>query len=365
MKKIATLLPKRTVTPTPQNLQPIAMAKLAASLLGAFVLLNGCATVSPEDAKPIKIDGSSTVAPITEKVLEAYKANPPKGSLKDISIQAGFSGTGGGFRKFCAAETDINGASRPILIPEMEACNTSQVRYIELPVAFDAITIVVNPKNTWAQDITVEELRKLWEPAAQGKITRWNQIRPEWPDRPITLHGPGKDSGTYDYFNEVIIGGDASRSDYNYSEDDEALVNAVAQDSNALGYFGFSHFQRNQDRLKALGVSADGNPPVLPSPETVKLAQYRPLSRPLFIYVNAKNAQENPALEDFVKFYLNNASQLVREIGEIPLPEEGYHLARVQFQKFEVGTVFGGKPEYNLTIGELLRKQAQFETSQK
>jgi phosphate transport system substrate-binding protein len=353
MKNPTSQLPKRIFSP----------ATLGA--LGTILLLTSCATVSTKDIKPIKIDGSSTVAPITEKVVEAYKANPSNKAIKEIPISANISGTGGGFKKFCAAETDISGASRPILVDEMKACKEGKVSYIELPVAFDAITVVVNPQNTWAQDITVEELRKLWQASAERKVTRWNQIRPSWPDRPITLHGPGKDSGTYDYFNEVIIGEKVSRGDYNFSENDDALVQAVSQDPNALGYFGYSYYERNKDKLKALGISHEGNPPVLPSRETVEAAQYRPLARPLFIYVNAKAAQDNPALEEFVEFYLNKAPELVKEIGEIPLPEEGYHLGRIQFQKFEAGTVFDGKPQYNLTIGELLRKQATFEPTKK
>lgn len=329
------------------------------------LLLQSCASTNPKDVKPIKIDGSSTVYPITQKVLEHYKANPPSQTLSDITINDNFSGTGGGFRKFCDGQTDINAASRPISKDEMAACNAKEIRYIELPIAFDALTVAVNTQNNWANDITVAELKKLWEPAAQGKIIRWNQIRPNWPNQPITLHGAGQDSGTFDYFTEAIVGqSGASRTDYNYSEDDQALVNAVKQDTNALGYFGYSYFDQNKDHVKALAID-NGNGAVLPSPQSVEAAQYQPLARPLFIYVNAKAAQDNLALEAFVKYYLDHAPQAVAEVGYIPLPEEGYHIAKVQFQKFEAGTVFDGQSQYNLTIGELLRKQAQFETANK
>lgn len=329
--------------------------------MGLTLLTQACTQVSSQDIKPIKIDGSSTVYPITEKVLENFKANPPRQVLQDLEVDANFSGTGGGFKKFCAGETDINAASRPILKEEIQACDRSQVRYIELPVAYDAITVVVNPQNNWTDSITVAELKKIWESAAGGKIKQWNQIRPAWPDKPLTLHGPGIDSGTFDYFTDAIVGQvGASRKDYNYSEDDAALVNSVSQDPNALGYFGFAYYQKNQDKLKALKID-NGKGAIEPSPKTVESAQYQPLSRPLFIYVNAKKAQENPALEEFVEFYLDKVPQVVADIGYIPLPEEGYHLAKIQFQQFEIGTVFDGKSQTNLTIGELLRKQAQFQ----
>lgn len=330
-----------------------------ALLVGAAFLLQACGQQA--EVKPIKIDGSSTVYPITEAVVKAYKANPLKQNGSNLEVQANFSGTGGGFRKFCEGATDINGASRPISREEMAVCNRAEVRYIELPIAFDAITVVVNPKNNWVESITVEELKQMWQPAAQGKIVKWNQVRSSWTDKPLNLFGPGKDSGTFDYFTEAIIGkGKGSRTDYVFSEDDDALVNGISQDPNALGYFGFIYYERNQDKLKALAID-NGSGPVLPSRKTVENAQYQPLTRPLFIYVNAKKAQENPALEDFVEFYLEKAPDLVVQVGYIPLPAEGYHLAKIHFQRFKVGTVFGGKSEFNLTIGELLRKQAEFE----
>lgn len=339
-----------------------APLKGIAMILSGSLLLQSCAGVSSKDVKPIAIDGSSTVAPITEKVLADFKANPPNKVLADVRIENGVSGTGGGFKKFCAGQTDINNASRPITTEEMKECDANNVRFIELPIAFDALTVVVNPRNNWTDSITTADLRKMWEPAATGKIKNWNQINPVWPDKPLTLHGPGKDSGTYDYFSEAINGQDASRSDYNFSEDDRALVNAVSQDPNALGYFGHAYYEQNQDKLKALKID-NGSGPIDSTRVNVENGTYQPLSRPLFIYVNATKAQDNPALEAFVEYYLDNAPDLVTSIGYIPLSEEGYHLARVNLQRFKVGTVFDGRPRPNLTVGELLRKQAKFEAN--
>lgn len=307
----------------------------------------------------IKIDGSSTVYPITQLMVNEYRKE--KGD-KAGQIEVQFSGTGGGFRKFCAGQTDINNASRPILKEEMEACGKAGVRFYELPIAFDALTIAVNPQNTWAKDITVEELRKVWSPAAQGKITNWNQIRASYPDRPLQLYGAGKDSGTFDYFNEVLTGKPKeSRTDYTASEDDNELVAGVMKDPNALGYFGISYYEAKQNELKALAVD-DGKSrgAILPSRETVEKAQYRPFSRPLFIYVNITAAQQKRQLQEFVVYYLDNAKEKVATVGYIPLPDEGYHLTQLHFYRGKVGTVFEGVPQPDLTIAELLRKQAVF-----
>lgn len=304
----------------------------------------------------IQIDGSSTVYPITDAVAKKYREK--RGEQTQINVQ--FSGTGGGFKKFCAGETDISNASRPILAKEMEACNQGGVRYIELPIAFDALTIVVNPQNTWAKDITIDELKKIWEPAAQGKVTNWKQVRAGYPDRSLKLFGPGTDSGTYDYFTEVVTGSDGgSRTDFTGSEDDEVIAQGVEKDANALGYFGYAYYEQHKVRLRALPVNS-GKGIVEPSRETVEKAQYQPFSRPLFIYVNAKAAQEKPEIREFVTFYLENASSLVNSVGYVPLPDEGYRLSFVHFQRGKVGTVFEGTPQPNLTIAELLRKQAVF-----
>jgi phosphate transport system substrate-binding protein len=240
----------------------------------------------------------------------------------------------------------------------MAACDEAGVRFIELPIAFDALTVVVNGQNDWAEYITVEELETLWEPSVQGEITRWNQVRSSWPDRPINLYGPGLDSGTYDYFTEVIIGND-SRSDFTASEDDEIIARGVAQDPDGLGYFGLSYYDEFQDTLKALAVDS-GSGPVEPSAETVVNGEYQPLSRPLFIYVSFTSAQTNPAVRNFVEFYLDSAPEQVDNVGYVPLTEEGYHIARVNFEEGEVGTAFEGQPQPNLTIAELLRKTKRF-----
>lgn len=307
----------------------------------------------------IKIDGSSTVFPIAELMVKEYRQ--AKGDQAG-TIEIQFSGTGGGFKKFCAGETDVNNASRPILKEEMEACGKAGVRFYELPIAFDALTLVVNSQNTWANDITVAELRKIWEPAAQGKITNWKQVRASYPDRPLKLYGAGKDSGTFDYFNEVTTGKPKeSRTDYTASEDDHELVAGVLKDPNALGYFGLSYYEAKQNELKALAVDdGKGRGAILPSRETVEKAQYRPFSRPLFIYVNITAAQRKPELQAFVEYYLKNAKQVVTQVGYIPLSDEGYQLTNLHFYQGKVGTVFGGVPQPDLTIAELLRKQAVF-----
>lgn len=307
----------------------------------------------------IKVDGSSTVYPISDLVAKEYRKE--KGDQAG-AIDVKFSGTGGGFRKFCAGETDINDASRPILKEEMEVCGKNGVRYIEIPVAFDALTIAINPQNTWARDITIAELRKAWEPAAQGKITNWNQIRASYPDRPLKLYGAGKDSGTFDYFNEVTSGKPKeSRTDYTASEDDNELVAGVSKDPNALGYFGLGYYEDHQDKLRALAVDyGKGTGAVLPSRETVEKATYRPFSRPLFIYVNAAASQQKPELQAFVLFYIKNAKRLVESANFIPLSDDGYRLSELHFYQGKVGTVFDGVPQPDVTLSELLRKQAVF-----
>ena len=333
--------------------------------VGLSLLVASCSTTtsgapagtSPQaDAPPVQqnrtviIDGSSTVFPITEAIATSFNANKADRLQADVS----FSGTTGGFTKFCKGETDISNASRPISTEEIAACDANQVRFIELPVAFDALTIVANPQNTWANDITLDELKKVWEPAAQGRITNWSQVRPGWPDQPLTLFGPGLESGTYDYFSDVVVGGD-TRSDFVASEDDELLVRGVAQTPGGFGYFGLAYFEANPTDLRALPVNS-GNGPVEPNAENVVNATYQPLSRPLFIYVNYTSAQRNPVVRDFVEYYLEMAPQVVQEVGYIPLTEEAYNIALVNFHQGEAGTVFDGVPQPDLTLGEVLRK---------
>jgi phosphate transport system substrate-binding protein len=301
----------------------------------------------------VKIDGSSTVFPITEAVAEEFQ----KARRGTIRVTVGISGTGGGFKKFCRGDIDIQDASRPILAEEMQACKKTGIQYQELPIAFDALTIAVSPHNTWADSITVAELKTIWQPQAQGKITRWSQVRSSWPDAPLKLFGAGSDSGTFDYFTEAVMGkAKASRGDYTASEDDNTLVQGISNEKYALGYLPFAYFEPNKRRLKVLSVDG-GKGPVLPSRETVEDGSYQPLSRPLFIYVNTQ-AAKRPEVKDFVEFYLSQSSKLIEQVKYIPLPAQAYSLALEHFRLGKLGTVFHGNPAVGLKIGELLRREA-------
>lgn len=302
----------------------------------------------------VKADGSSTVFPITEAVAEEFQA-AKRGSVK---VTVGISGTGGGFKKFCRGEVDIANASRPILAKEMEACRQAGIQYLELPVAYDALTVVVNPKNTWLKSLTVADLKKMWEPEAQRVVTKWNQVRPEWPDAPLKLFGPGVDSGTFDYFTEAVVGkAKASRGDFTASEDDNVLVQGVSTDKNALGYFGFSYYAENAKKLKVVPIDG-GKGPVMPSEKTVIDGTYQPLARPIFIYVSAKSL-DRPEVKDFVNFYMQNAAALSKEVGYIPLPAKAYTLAVEHVKSRKMGTVFGGEPSVGLKVEELLAREAK------
>ncbi len=334
---------------------PLKSLRVPALGVATALLVVSQAVVSQETPS-IKIDGSSTVYPITQEIVTEFQDS----YQKPVEIEINFSGTGGGFEKFCRGETEINNASRPIQTDEMKACREAGVAYIELPIAFDALTVVVNPANDWVDTLTTEELAKIWSPEAEGQITNWNQIRPSFPDRPLNLYAPGEDSGTFDYFTEAIVGeAGASRDDVKTSEDDDVLVAGVSQDPNALGYFGLSYYEQNADEMKALAIDS-GDGAVMPSRATVEAAAYQPLARPLFIYVNAAAARENEALVRFSEFYLENVPEAVVEVGYVPLPEEAYAINQVTFYKGEVGTVFEGQSQFNLTIPELLRKQARY-----
>ncbi len=303
---------------------------IAAALLSTF-FYTGLASATPI----VKIDGSSTVFPITEAVAEDFQI-AKRGA---IHVTVGISGTGGGFKKFCRNEIDIVNASRPVTDLEMEACKKEGVQFIEMPIAFDALTVVVNPKNTWSRTITVEELQKIWEPAAQGKITHWNQINPAWPDKRIKLYGPGADSGTFEYFTEAIVGkAKSSRGDFTASEDDNVLVQGVASDLYALGFFGFAYYIENSKKINAVGIDS-GNGGVLPSAATVENNSYKPLSRPIFIYVNAKSA-DKPEINEFINFYMQHATELVTEVKYFPLSKEVYDFNLKHLSKRKVGTVF-------------------------
>ena len=305
----------------------------------------------------IEIDGSSTVYPITEAVAEEYQiANQGK-----VRVTVGVSGTGGGFKKFCRGETQVSNASRPILDAEIEACRAAGVQYIELPVAFDALTVAVNPQNTWLESITIDELKTMWAPEAQGVVMNWNQVNPAWPDAELKLFGAGADSGTFDYFTEAVVGkSKASRGDFTASEDDNVLVTGVSSDANALGFFGFAYYRENQDRLRAVPVKASADSAgVLPSLETVLDATYTPLSRPIFIYVNAKAAAERPEVRAFVEYYLKESADLITEVGYVPLPERAYQLAAERLAGNVTGTVFEGHSEVGASIESLLQRETR------
>jgi phosphate transport system substrate-binding protein len=305
--------------------------------------------------KVVKIDGSSTVYPITEAVAEEFQ----KAKKQQVKVTVGISGTGGGFKKFCRGDTDISDASRPILKAEMADCQKAGIEYYELPVAFDALTVVINPKNTFIKQLTVAEMKKIWEPAAQGKVTRWNQVNPSWPDQPMKLFGPGADSGTFDYFTEAVVGkSKSSRGDFTASEDDNVLVTGVARDVNGLGYFGYAYYIENKDKLKAVPIVNDKGQPVEPSLEAVVKGSYNPLARPIFIYVNAKSLAK-PEVKEFVEYYLKNGGKLAQEVKYVPLPDSAYRTALDHLQRGKKGTVFGGRAEVGVTIEELLKREAK------
>jgi phosphate transport system substrate-binding protein len=304
----------------------------------------------------IRVDGSSTVFPIAEAVAEEFQRAHP-----NVRATVGVSGTGGGFQKFCRGETDISDASRPISATEMKACAAAGIEYIELPVAYDGIAVVVNPKNTWASSITVDELKRLWSPDAQGKIARWNQVRPSWPNREIRLFGAGVDSGTYDYFTEATVGkAGASRGDFTSSEDDNVLVQGIANDELALGFLPLAYVEQNKSRLKLLpvddGKSENGNGPIVPSAQTVRDGTYQPLARPLFIYVARKSA-DRPELQQFVESFFTQPD-LMREVGYVELTPQIYQLAQKHFAERKVGTAFGeGGSQVGLTLEALLARE--------
>ena len=334
--------------------------KILFLLATGLVFFSGCTKTANDVRLPlpvasqaeqvVKIDGSSTVYPITEGAAEDFQKET------GTKVTVGISGTGGGFKKFTRGETDVQNASRPILKSEMEAAKQSKIEYLELPIAYDALTVVVNAKNDWVDSIRVSELKKIWEPEAQGKIKKWNQIRPEWPDKEIKLYGAGSDSGTFDYFTEAINGkSKASRGDYTASEDDNVLVQGVEGDKHALGYMGFAYYVAHQKRLKALAVEWDAKqkPATKPSEEAVLQGLYNPLSRPLFLYVNVKSL-DKPEVKKFVEFYLKHVENLAKEVKYIPLPAESYVRVKARFEKKEKGTAFAGHGDMAVPIGEIL-----------
>lgn len=326
---------------------------------GASMIVSGLAVVAtPQMASAqgvVKMDGSSTVFPIAEAVAEEFQI-AKKGKVR---VTVGIAGTGGGFKRFCRGETDISNASRPILKEEMEACKAAGIKYIELPIAFDALTVVVNPQNTWAKSLTPADLKKMWEPAAQGRITKWNQVRADFPAEPLMMFGPGADSGTFDYFTEAVNGkAKASRTDFQASEDDNVIVQGVGSNKGAIGYFGYAYYIGNKERIKAVPVTNKKGANVLPSTEAVIDGSYEPLSRPLFVYVR-DTAAARPEVKEFVTFLLGDGAALAKEVGYVPLPAQAYQLATKHFNEKKMGTVFGGVPEVGVTIDALLAREGK------
>jgi phosphate transport system substrate-binding protein len=328
-------------------------------LLAVMTTLSACSKGDDADSAArndvnaiVKIDGSSTVFPVTEAVAEEFQI------ATRTKVTVGISGTGGGFKKFCRDETDVTGASRPILQNEIDACAAAGVEFIELPVAFDAITLVVNPKNDFAKTMTVAELKKVWEPGAQTKIKTWQQVNPAWPNTPLKLFAPGADSGTFDYFTEAIVGkSKSSRGDFTASEDDNVLVRGVQGDAGGLGYFGFAYYEENQDKLQAVGIiENEGDAPVFPTKETIENGSYQPLARPIFIYVKASSAKNKPYVKAFVDFYLEQGRPLIEEVKYVPLPAKDQEAVIAHWHALKTGSGFGGHAEVGVKIEDLLAR---------
>lgn len=322
-------------------------------LIPAAALLSLAAGGAAHAQSTIKIDGSSTVFPITEAVAEEFQ----KAQKGKVRVTVGISGTGGGFKKFCRGETDISNASRPILKEEMETCAKAGITYVEVPIAFDALTVAVNPKNDWVKSITVAQLKKMWEPAAQAKVMKWKDVEASWPDSPLKLFGAGADSGTFDYFTEAVNGkAKASRSDFTASEDDNVLVTGIENDRGALGFIPYAYYQPHAAKMKAVGIDeGKGKGPVLPSEKAVVDGTYSPLSRPLFVYISTK-AIDRPEVQEFLSFYLKS-QKLITEVKYVALPQQAYDVGRDRIAKKTTGTVFGGHPEVGLPIMDLLKRE--------
>lgn len=342
------------------------LLKQMVALSGAIVLASTLGACSKSEEAPtteeapavdssaiVKIDGSSTVFPVTEAVAEEFQIETK------TKVTVGISGTGGGFKKFCRGETDISGASRPIKQKEIDKCKEAGIEFIELPVAFDALTVVINPKNDFAKEMTVAEMKKIWEPEAQETIKTWNQVNADWPETPLKLFGPGADSGTFDYFTEAVVGkSKSSRGDFTASEDDNVLVTGVAGDEGGMGYFGYAYYEENKDKLTAVAVKETADSPaVLPSKESIEDGTYQPLARPIFIYVKKSAAQDKPHVKAFVDYYLENGRALIEEVKYVPLPAKDQEAVIAHWQSLKAGSGFvGGKAEVGVKIEELLSR---------
>ena len=304
----------------------------------------------PAGGAVLRIGGSSTVSPILNEAIEAYRAAGNKGAI-DLSE----TGSTDGFRRFCRGQLEIANASRPISSRELKSCASSGVIFLELPIAFDAITVVVHPSNTWAKQISLKQLNSLWGRQAQGRVSRWNQVNPAWPNRPIQLCGPGADSGTFDFFNKAVNGdAENSRRDFTASEDDNVISRCVSKNPAALGYFGFSHYQANRSNLRALPIGT-GVGAIPPSLSSVQAGKY-PLARPLFLYINDKALSQRSDVQRFTSFTVRNGLRLVEKAGDIPLPSSTYNLVESKLYKRVTGSAFAGELPVGLTIGEVLRR---------
>jgi phosphate transport system substrate-binding protein len=328
-----------------KTLKALGVAAISAA---ALALTAGAA--SAQNAFTISIDGSSTVFPISEAVAEAFQQT----TQGRVRATVGESGTGGGFRKFCRGEIHISDASRPIKTSEMQTCSAAGVQYVEVPIAFDGIAVVVHPSNP-VRSATVAQLRQIWAPAAQGRVMNWNQVNPSWPNLALQLFGPGSASGTFEYFTEAVVGtARSSRTDYTPSEDDNVIVQGVASNPGGMGYFGMAYFEENASRLHALSID-NGQGPVDPTVANVAAGRYAPLSRPLFIYVNA-GALRRPQVMQFAQFYVANAARISQQVGYVPLPASAYQAIGPRVQQRQVGTAFGGRAVIGSTIEEVLRR---------
>lgn len=325
-------------------------------LLSSLLLISQ--VLYAEEPALIKIDGSSTVYPITQAMAEEFQ----KEKKNQVRITVGISGTGGGFKKFCRGETDIQNASRPIQKEEMELCKTSAVKFIELPVAYDATVVAVNTGNTWVNDISVEDLKKMWEPAAQGQIMTWDQINPKWPKEKLKLYGAGSDSGTFDYFTEAVVGkAKSSRGDYMASENDNTLVTGISKDKYALGYLPLAYYEENKTKLKALAIiNPKTKKAIIPSRLSVEKSEYAPLARPIFIYANEASLKKME-VKEFVNYYLKSSMEIIPQVKYIPLPSKVYDLGMEHVKKNKLGTVFGGHSEVGLKIEDLLKREGKME----
>ncbi len=309
--------------------------------------------IIPVQAQTVKVDGSSTVYPITEGIAEDFQ------KATRIKTTVGVSGTGGGFKKFCRGEIDIANASRSITQQEIDACKGKGINFYEFPIAFDAMTVVINPRNTFIKELTIDQLRRLWEPQAQGKITHWNQIDPKWPNQRISLFGPGADSGTFEYFTEAVTGkSKSSRGDFTASEDDNILVKGVSTNQFGLAYFGFAYYEENKSKIRAVPIVNKDGKAVYPSEKTVMDGTYNPLARPIFIYANA-NSVKKPEVKQFIEFYMKNAAAISKDVKYVPLPDKVYQSNLANLQRGRVGTVFGGHAKVGMTIEELVNAEVK------